>query len=187
MGTGSRSSTSGLIEFIDQIRSNRPDILEKDLTSIKDFIKDSGCKHIRFETLSDRAMGISKTNECVVSWKLLELPIEYLIYILLHEVSHQYQYKKWGKNFMLGPYLKEMNLDEAAEFLLWAEKIADRLSILKTKEILGSDIDIVPRYLRVNDLTQIKKYLIEIREEVKESSLNSIEEINDLIHNKIKS
>ena len=85
--------------------------------------------------MSNRALGISKTDKCVISTKLLDLPIEYLVYVILHEVSHQYQYTKHGKDIALDVYLDNLNIDNAAQKLLKIEQIADRLAILKLNKL----------------------------------------------------
>jgi hypothetical protein len=154
------------------------------LTEIQKFIELSGCKRIRFARMSDRAMGISKTNECVINQDLIKLPLQYLVYILLHEIVHQYQYKKYGKDYMLDVYLDELCLEQAVQTLLHAERVADRLSISRTTRMIGKNM-IVPRYLNIKDTTQLKKHIVEIRKAVSTLNLKSIEEINEYIHGSV--
>ncbi len=186
METSLRSLTrvDGLIGFISQLRSTRPDLSESSLTEIQKFIELSGCKRIRFARMSDRAMGISKTNECVINQDLIKLPLQYLVYILLHEIVHQYQYKKYGKDYMLDVYLDELCLEQAVQTLLHAERVADRLSISRTTRMIGKNM-IVPRYLNIKDTTQLKKHIVEIRKAVSTLNLKSIEEINEYIHGSV--
>ncbi len=170
-----KHNTEGLDEFLYGIHLNRLDISNKLLTEIGEFIIESGCKRIGFEYMSNRALGISKTDKCVISTKLLDLPIEYLVYVILHEVSHQYQYTKHGKDIALDVYLDNLNIDKAAQKLLTIEQIADRLAILKLNKLLKNN------NISVNDLTQIKNHIIKIRSEVNDLGLKRIEEINDHI------
>ncbi len=180
-----KHNTEGLDEFLYGIHLNRLDISNKLLTEIGEFIIESGCKRIGFEYMSNRALGISKTDKCVISTKLLDLPIEYLVYVILHEVSHQYQYTKHGKDIALDVYLDNLNIDKAAQKLLTIEQIADRLAILKLNKLLkNNNISVNPvksRYLGITDLTQIKNHIIKIRSEVNDLGLKRIEEINDHI------
>jgi hypothetical protein len=133
--------------------------------------------------MSSRAAGISKTDECVISTNVLTLPIEYLVYIILHEVSHQHQYHKYGKDYVLDVYDGTLSLDEATLKLLRVEQIADRLAIWRMR---GMGLNRVkPRYLGLTDTNQIKNHLSKIRKDVMMMGLTSIEEINDHIHRSI--
>jgi predicted metal-dependent hydrolase len=180
-----KHNTKGLDEFLYGIHLNRLDISNKLLGEIKEFIVVSECKSIGFEHMSNRALGISKTDKCVLSTKLFDLPIEYLVYVILHEVSHQYQYKKYGKDLVLDVYLSDLDLDKAAQKLLRVEQIADRLAIMKLNSILKSNRilnkKVKSRYLEVTDLTQIKNHISKIRSEVNSLGLKTIEDINDHI------
>lgn len=179
----------GLDNFIYKIKQHT-NLNEDSLKCLEAFIIDSGCPFIEFEILSNKAAGISKTDKCVISNFVFNLPIEYLLYIILHEVSHQYQYLKYGEDLVLDVYQKT-DITVASNKLLNLEKIADRLSIKKTKEILSKsnikiEKPIIPRYLNVNDLTYIKNYIMNIRSSVNDLNLTSIKDINDFIHNQIK-
>jgi len=180
------NNVGGISEFLLKINLARPDIPPKTLEEIKRFIERSGCAKIFFLDLSNRAMGISKTNECIINSKLLTFPLEYFLYILFHEVAHQYQYKKHGKNYVLSVYSNLEPKLESAKKLLEAERIADRLAIAKVKSVLKNcniraTREIIPRYLNLSDLTQIEKHLENVREIVSKRNLKTIEEINDAI------
>ena len=171
-------------DFLLNIQIARPEISSDLLKDLFYFIMNSGCPDIGFEKMSDRAMGISKTDKCIINTKVLSLPIEYLLYIILHEVSHQYQYKKHGKNLVLDVYLESLDLEKAADKLLRIEKIADRLAIKKLKELLirnGIERSVQPRYLGKTDSVYIKTYLEKIRKGIILNQLKTIEEINDYI------
>ena len=181
-----KSNTKGLDSFINTIRIAKPKWCESTIFELSDFIVSSGCRSIEFRKMSNRAMGISKTDTCILNLDVLILPDEYTLYIILHEVAHQYQYTKHGKNLVLDVYLESTQLDEAAKKLLSVEQIADRLAIAKLNKILKRNNfeianPIISRYLGLNDLTQIKNHLSKIRKEVSERNLSNIEEINDHI------
>jgi Protein of unknown function DUF45 len=180
-----RSNTLGLESFINKVRINKPTLCENTILKLIDFIVSSGCRAIEFRKMSNRAMGISKTDVCILNYAVLKIPDEYFLYIILHEVAHQYQYRKHGKNLVLDVYLESTPLDEAARKLLNIEQTADRLAIAKLNSIMKLEKPIVSRYLGVTDLTQIKDYLRKIRSDVKELGLSTIEEINDCIQESI--
>ena len=180
-----KSNTIGLDLFLNTILVAKPNLCKNIILKLSDFIISSGCIEIEFRKMSSRAMGISKTDICVLNSDVLLIPDEYTLYIMLHEISHQFQYKKYGKDIALDIYLDTIDLDAAAKRLLDIEQVADRLAITKLNSILKLNKPIVPRYLGITDLTQIKNHIRKIRFEVKELNLSTIEEINDHIQDSI--
>ncbi len=184
-----RSKLFSIKDFIENIQISRPDISKNILRELHNFIVLSGCTVIDFEIMSNRAMGISKTDRCVINTKVLQLPIEYLLYIILHEVAHQYQYNKHGKDLVLDVYIGNLTLKSAASKLLMIERIADRLAIKKLNSILNTNNvpqRVVPRYLNVTGTEPMQKYLIEIRAGINVHKFKTIEEINNYIYDLIK-
>lgn len=158
---------------------------------LEKFIINSGCLSIRFDYLSLKALGISKPDECILSYKILDLPIDYMLYVLLHEIGHQYQYKKYGKNVVLDVYMNETTIDNAIKKLLYFEQSADRLAIKKLNQIINDNkinikVGITPRYLNINNFDYIRNYIETIRMEVTSKNYTTIESINDYLHNRIK-
>lgn len=183
--------TKGVKEFISTISKLQPDIKKSVLKDIESFIIESKCIEIKLEKLSEKAAGISKTDECIISTIVFRFPTEYMLYMILHEISHQYQYKKYGKNLVLDVYLNETPLQEATEKLLAIEKVADRFALMKMKQIFKnnnviSQISPVPRYLNMTDLTKMKEHVQSMREDVSKLNLETIEDINNHLYNKIK-
>ena len=88
-------------------------------------------------------------------------------------------------------YLNNTPLQEATEKLLAIEKIADRFAIMKMKQIFKnnnviSQINPVPRYLNMTDLTKMKEHVQSMRDEVSKLNLETIEIINNHLYEKIK-
>ena len=110
-----------------------------------------------------------------------------LMYVLLHEISHQYQYKKYGKYFVLKSYL-----DHNLYMDFWkAEVVADRLAIIKTLQILrknnkDSNIKLVSVYNTDDKKDQIKFYLDNLHKEIKKLDIKTIDEINKYLIQKSK-
>lgn len=178
-----------LDRFINKIQCSRNRITDSAVKELRNFIYNSNCGKVRFEEMSMKAMGISKTDECVLNIKVLEIYTEYMLYIILHEISHQYQYKKYGKDLVLDIYTDSLKIELAVEKLLWLESVADRLAIKKMKSIFNTlgkkPIEIKPRYLNLTDTDYLKSHIVKIREDVKKLGLETIEDINNHIHNNI--
>lgn len=147
---------------------------------IESFIKGSGQNNIRFEKLSPLCAGISTPNECIISEYILEFPKPVLLYIIFHEISHQYQYKKHGPDMMLYTYTSQP-FDDAIIQLSYTESVADRLAILNLRKFINHS-DIPPyRYYGNSNLTPIKTHLKWIRTF---SEGLTIDEINERIYEK---
>ena len=91
-------NVQGLDQFINELKSKFPDHSNL-MDDLKAFIMQSGCPAIEFDELYG-AQGISKTDKCIVNRNTLQKSLENALYVILHEISHQYQYAKYGKDVM---------------------------------------------------------------------------------------
>lgn len=186
------NTTEGLSEFIQTIYKKFPKYLtdkEGVLQDLANFIINSGCPKIRFDNLYG-ALGISKTDECVIGNSSLNSGIANLLYVILHEVAHQYQYSKYGKDVVWDAYNSKIDMDKATDLLMNIEMVADRLAFLKANSILKnndvkSNRPIKPFYTGMSK-DYFKNYLSTLREEVKKRNFSSIEDVNEYIYNKLK-
>lgn len=171
------------MEFIERLMT-RQDLLSWQ-ADIEKFIEKSGCKKIVFEELSPKCGGISTPDGCMISTIILQFPKEILLYILFHEIAHQYQYKKWGKNLMMDAYTK-LPIEEATKNLLYIESIADRFAMLKLRSMIGDKNIPSYRYYGCKNLEFFKEYICDLRNSIEKNSANDIESINELIYLKYK-
>ena len=149
---------------------------------IESFIRGSGQTNIRFEKLSPLCAGISSPKECIISEMILTLPRPLLLYILFHEIAHQYQYKKHGINMMLYTYTNQP-FENAILTLRHTESIADRFAILKLREFIPHS-EIPPyRYYGNDNINHMETYLKWIRSF---SNGLDIDEINEKIYEKYR-
>ncbi len=156
--------------------------LQKD---IEDFVKSSGCKSFIFLPLKSTTGGVSTYERCVISSNIEFLPLNIYLYIILHEISHQFQYSKYGKDIALPVYDGSIDIDSATQHLLYLESTADRLALSKLRHLNNKhNLGLVippPRYLNMKDTSRLKKYVENLQIEVKANNLKSIESINDYI------
>jgi hypothetical protein len=161
-------------------------LLQKD---IQDFIKSSGCKDFKFLPLKSTTGGISAPNYCIISSNLEHIPLNVYLYIILHEISHQFQYKKYGRDVALSIY-DSTPIEESLETLLFLESQADRLAIFKLKQLNKKhnlDLEIPEyRYLGMKNTSKLKSYINGIKKEVLEFNLKDIDLINEYLLNKYK-
>lgn len=157
----------------------RQDLVEHK-EQIETFIERSGCTKLSFESLNPKTGGVSIPGECIISDIILEFPKEVLLYILFHEVSHQYQYRKWGKNLMMKAYT-ELPIEEAVDELLWIESIADRFAMLYLRSIIGGEQLPAYRYYGCTNKAYFEDYLALLRHEINQENVDGIDAINGII------
>jgi hypothetical protein len=160
---------------------NHLPLLQKD---IEKFISSSGCKSFKFLPLKSTTGGISAPDYCIISSNLDYLPLNIYLYIILHEIAHQFQYKKYGKDVALSVY-DSTPISESLDKLLFLESQADRLAIFKLKQLNKKhnlNLEIPPyRYLGMKDTSKLKRYIEETKKEVSSAKLTDIESINNYI------
>lgn len=182
---------TGLSEFISTIKSSKPMLPSGLIKDLEDYIIQSGCTKVRFDKLSTKAMGLSTYDECILSYDVLRMQYEYTLYIIMHEIAHQYQYKKYGKDIALDIYKSETDINHAVEKLLYLESEADSVAIdtlndFITKHKVKSSVKIIPRYLNNTNTDYFKNYITKIREDVVNNNYTSIDDINKYMYNRIK-
>lgn len=166
------------MEFIEKLMT-RQDLVEYK-EQIETFIERSGCTKLSFESLNPKTGGVSIPGECIVSDIILQFPKEVLLYILFHEVSHQYQYRKHGKDLMMKAYT-ELPIEEAVDELLWVESIADRLAMLSLRSVIGGDKVPEYRYYGCTNKVYFEDYLVSLRHEIEQENVDGIDAINGII------
>jgi|LauGreDrversion4_2_1035121.scaffolds.fasta_scaffold07279_10 hypothetical protein len=167
------------MEFIEKLMT-RQDLLSYQ-ADIEKFIGKSGCTKIDFEELSPKCGGISIPGKCIISTTIIQFPMEVLLYILFHEIAHQYQYRKHGRDLMLDAYLS-LPIGEAAEELLRIESIADRLAMLKLRSVIGGESLPPYRYYRNASIEYFERHIEKIRKSAEELENRDIDSINEMIY-----
>lgn len=168
-------------------RSTSP--LDNIIEEIKRFIELSGCPAIKFENLTG-ALGISKTDYCIINSNVLGTPLHHLLYVVYHEVVHQYQYSKHGEDIALEIFLEKIPLEDAVKALKRIENTTDKYAILKVKQLYKMYIpeivpNIYPYYKYVSD-ESFGRMIVYYRFLVKENKLTNTIDINNMIYNSVR-
>lgn len=183
----SGEETKNLDVFMQQLQQAFPGH-ENALDALKQVIIESKCPEIHFEKIS--ALGISLTNKCVISTRVLHSSFNHAAYVILHEIAHQMQYTKHGENFAESIFLHDLSDDQLVYKLRKIELTADRYAIAKLKKIFReTNIDVanVPTsiYKSVSDASLLH-HIKRVREQVKQRNFKTIEQANEWIYNSIK-
>ena len=185
-----KEETENIYPFLYQIAQKYPDF-NQIYDFVADFIEKSDCKMIEFSNLKVQAYGASLNDGVLINNKVMSLPLPLIVFIIFHEIAHQYQYKKYGLEKMSEFYFDKISLKDAAKFMKSVELVADEFADRKIREI-QKKFDVFPGYKPVKIYKNIPESYLEnfiesVRKDIKNSGVTSVEEIATILYNKIKS
>lgn len=176
-------------DFASEIIKHHPQT-KSFMNEILDFIDKSGCKRIEFDRLPMGIMGIALHDRVVVNRQALFLNINMFLYILFHEIAHQFQYRKYGDEKMYEFYTGESSVKEAAESMLKIENVADELAIRKLKEFIRKGYltnNYVPNQnYKGIPAVRLEPMIEKYRKDVMDAGLKNPDDISEYLYNKIK-
>lgn len=185
MNTG----TEGIETFIDTI-DLQYEISDEIREFLFDFISNSGCKKIEFANFKMGVMGIALHNGVMINKMILSRNLEFLLFVIFHEIAHQYQFKKYGKDIMYNCYLGDISIDEAAKFMKETEEVADGLAGRKIRELQRNGlIDnnfSSPQFYKNVPITSIKGMVNNYREQMREQNITSPNKVSEFFYNMVK-
>jgi len=185
-----KEETEGIDSFINQIDS-RYKISDELKDFLKDFIQDSDCKKIEFTGFKFQALGLALHNGVLINKLVLNRGLDFLLFIIFHEIAHQYQFKKYGDEKMYECYIGDISVDDAAKFMKTTEEVADEYASRKFKELVKKKIinsDFVPPQMYKNvPISQIRQMVDNYRQEMKSKDITSSEKISEYFYNMVKS
>ena len=181
--------TNGLDLFLDMLESTFPEVSNfKEL--LKTFIEGSNCQNIEFRPIHMGAFGLALHDKVVISPNVLRFPLNSVLYIILHEIAHQYQYKKYGKEKMYELYTGELQIDDAVKFLRHTESVADQFSIRKCRELAKLGLINLEgliksgNYANVDDMS-FKTLLVKLRNSIRGKHMGNPDKVSELLYTSI--
>jgi len=185
-----REETEGIDSFINKIQS-KYELSDELRQFIIDFIKNSDCKKIEFSDFKvNDAMGLALHNGVLINNIALSRDINFLLFLIFHEVAHQYQFKKYGEDVMYNCYLGDISDDEAAKFMKRTEEVADDFASRKIRELQKRDMvdkSFKPPNIYKNTPVGLIKMMVKsIRGEMKKNNVTSPEKISEFFYNMVK-
>jgi len=181
--------TEGSDEFIDTIvkKYNISDDLKNEILRS---LEQSQCRKISFGNIKG-AGGLSLWDGVVINPMNLNFSLGKFLFILFHELAHQYQFKKYGIEKMMEIYNQEMNIMDAGKFMHDVEKVADefglkKMNSLKRKGIVDfSNYDVKKGY--ENSTPQQFVQMIQyFRNELVKNNITDPKKISEFIYNMVK-
>lgn len=190
--------TEGINDFMNTFINAFPnfDLIADD---VKEFIINSKCPNIEISDIAFAgAQGFALFDRVVINKRLFNQEnsvynFNRTLYIIFHEISHSYQYKKYGTEKMVSFYNDEMPEIEAAKFMKYIENVADEFAIRKMRQLqikYKNKLDIRSEMInKVYDKIPLEHYVSLIRtvkKMIKDSGLKDNNQISELMYNVFK-
>jgi len=178
-----REEMEGIDSFLDIIVSKFPQ-MENYRDIIKNFLNKSNCKKVSFGTMNGAA-GISMHDGVLLNQSILNMDLSYFLFVIFHEVAHQYQYKKYGEEKMYEFYYDKISTQEAAKLMKDVELIADKLADRKIKECVNLGIIKYKdhkHYHRI-PLSHFENLISTVKQKMKENNVKSYDDIVRMVYN----
>ena len=177
-----------IVNYYDVFRYH-PEWLDK----IKEFIGRSGCQKIEFSDFQYPSLGVALMNGVLINKKILGEKLGFLLYVIFHEIAHQFQFKKYGANVLYDVYYDKANIDKAAKYIYEVELIADEFASRKVREFVKLGIInrnyVAPKTYKNAPIYVIKNFIEDVRTKLKkdfpEGNMSN-EQIAEFIYNMVK-
>lgn len=184
-----KESTENIENFISELEKFFPKVTTfKDV--LIDFIEKSDCKKIEWSYFNNNAHGLALHDSVLINYEAKERGMEYVIFLIFHEIAHQYQFKKYGAEKMYDCYVGDISLDEATDFMRKTELVADEFARKKVEQLkkMGFiDKNHVPKGVyKTVPVQMLKNMMSFFRDKFKKSNVKSPEQISSTMYNMIK-
>lgn len=181
--------TQGIDTFMDEIKSKHK-MSDELSNTVKDFIVKSDCNKIAFSNFRIAAMGVALHDFVLINKMVLSQKLELLLFVVFHEIAHQYQFKKYGEDVMYDCYLGEISDEEAAEFMRKTELVADEFATRKIRELQNKGLIekgfIPPSVYKNMPINQIMVMIKQFRSQIKQQKITTPEKISEFFYNMVK-
>lgn len=186
--------TNGLDDLIDDILYKYPETKDH-IEEIKSFILNSGCQNISVEKLNSPAIkGLALHDKVVLNTSIFNSNIELpdFLFVLFHEIAHQYQYKKYGEEKMYEVYIGDLSIDDAAKWMQGVEIVADEFATRKVRQfvklgLINNDVKLPKGFYKNVGMIPFMNLISKVRKEIENKNIKNKSEISQLFYNMVKS
>jgi hypothetical protein len=183
--------TAGIDNFLQRTVEQYPQTKEF-ISKIKSFIENSNCKKIEISKFKYPAFGLALHNGVLFNETIFQKPLSSFLFIVFHEIAHQYQYKKYGDDKMYEFYLGKISVEEAAKVMKQIEMVADEFATRKVKEF--TNLGLIPKNaiptMSANyknfPLSYFEKFINQTRMSMKSKGITSFDDIANLFYDMTK-
>jgi hypothetical protein len=184
-----KEETSGIDNFTITIKK-KYNVSDELIEKIKEFIEESDCQKIEFANFKFMAAGLAVHDAVLINSNLLGQPLGYLLFVVFHEIAHQYQFKKYGKDEMYKCYIGDISIEEAADFLRRTEIVADKYGAMKVIQLqksglLKSNYKPVGQYKNKSN-KDIENLVSMVRRMLSQNRVTSADQVSEYLYNMVK-
>lgn len=185
-----REETERVDGFLDEI-SSVYDMSDELRDFVKKFITESNCERIDFANFKMAgAMGVAIKSGVLINKIALTRSLPFLLFIIFHEIAHQYQFKKYGVDIMYNCYIGDISEMEAAEFMKHTEEVADDFASRKIRELQKLNLidNFNPVQIHRNlPIQQVLMMVSRYREDMRMNNIDTPEKVSEYFYNIVKS
>jgi hypothetical protein len=186
--------TNGLDDLINDIIYKYPNTKDY-VDEIKNFILNSGCQNISVEKLNNPAIkGLALHDKVVLNTSIFNdnLKLPDFLFVIFHEIAHQYQYRKYGEEKMYEVYIGDLSMSDAAEWMKGVEIVADEFATRKVRQfvklgLINGDDKLPKGFYKNVGLIPFINLISNVRNEIKNKNIKNKSEISQLFYNMVKS
>lgn len=181
--------TAGLDSFISMVVEKYPQ--SKDYVDvIKEFIVNSNCRKIEVGKVNG-AFGVSLSDRVLISDACFNQPFSMFLFILFHEIAHQYQYKKYGEEKMYEVYLGKISMEDGANWMKQIEIIADEFATRKVRQLqkmgaLPPNENIFKSFYKNIPINHFIGLITKIKSELQRQNVTNPSEVSEIIYNWVR-
>lgn len=183
-----KEEVKGIDSFFKEINQKYP--MDDEMESfLKKFIEESDCQRIQFSEFNVPALGLALETGVLINKITLNYPLPMLVFVILHEIAHQYQFKKYGSDVMYSCYVGDISDQAAADFMKKTEIVADEFAIRKIRQLqkMGYFDGFTPPEVYKNmPILQIEMLVKNFRTMIRMKNITSPEKISEFFYNMVK-
>ena len=185
-----KEETEGISSFINEL-SDAFNISDELKDEVVKFIENSDCKKIEFSNFKIPVLGLALHDVVLINKQILSRRLEDALFVILHEISHQYQFKKYGEDIMYDCYIGELSNEEAANFMKHTEEVADEFAGRKMRQLqnkgLVSKNFRSPQMYKNLPIQQVSMMVQQYKNQMRRMNINSPEKVSEYFYNMVKS
>lgn len=183
--------TAGIEQFLQKVVSVYPETIHY-IEHIKKFIESSNCKKIDVASFKYPALGLALHNGVIFNEKIFSNSIFNFLFIIFHEIAHQYQYKKYGDDKMYEFYLGDIGVKEAAIAMKEIEIVADEFAKRKLREfvklgfIKKDDKVIYNDFYKKVPLSHFEMLIKQTKDKIKSMNVTDFDGVANIFYNMLQ-
>jgi hypothetical protein len=184
-----KEDTKGIDSFLDTI-ANVHEMSDELKEFVKKFIEESDCKRIDFSNFKIPAMGLALESGVLINSRVINHNLEFILFLIFHEVAHQYQFKKYGADIMYNCYIGDISERDAAEFMKKTEEVADEFASRKIRQL--QKLDLIgpytpPQMYKNVPIQQIMAMMNNYKNDMSRKNIDSPSKVSEYFYNMVKS